>query len=214
MNGSFLEFDTLLYRVAALLLAATLHCFVQARIAAMLGDSTAKSKGRASLNPLHHLDPVGMLMTLFGPYGWGQPVPVDPAAFGRKRARAALLVYGSGIVLYLLLAFLLGWASYGLSGWGSDGSIAWYESLLKGVVDYGFQMSVYLFFLNLLPLYPMDMALWLRARRPSGTGSLVPSVDKWSLLVLVLLLALPFGERILQPFFTWASRLFLAVYSM
>ncbi|WP_213522956.1 hypothetical protein [Paenibacillus sp. J31TS4] len=209
-----MEFDSLLYRVLALLVVVTVHGYVQAAIAGMLGDRTARQRGRASLNPLRHVAPLGLLMTLFGPYGYGQPVPIDPAALGGRRSRAAFLIYGSGALAYLVLAVLLGWASYGMAGWGSHASMTWIETLAKGLVDYGFQMTVYLVFLNLLPLYPLDMALWLRARRPDAGESLLPSVDKWSQLVLVLLLALPLGERMLQPLFLWVSRLLLSVYSI
>lgn len=69
--------------IIAVLIAIDVHECCHAWVAAELGDPTAKSLGRVSLNPIVHLDPLGTLMILitaatgFG-IGWGKPVPVDP----------------------------------------------------------------------------------------------------------------------------------------
>ena len=50
----------------------------------LMGDPTAKSLGRLSLNPLKHLDPIGTLMLFIFGFGWAKPVPVN---FNRLRDR-------------------------------------------------------------------------------------------------------------------------------
>jgi Zn-dependent protease len=69
--------------IIAVLVAIDVHECCHAWVAAQLGDPTARNRGRVSLNPLVHLDPLGTIMifmtaiTGFG-IGWGKPVPVDP----------------------------------------------------------------------------------------------------------------------------------------
>ena len=60
----------LLYLVPAILLALTVHEYAHAYISYRLGDPTPATDGRLSLNPLHHLDPMGTLMLLLFRFGW------------------------------------------------------------------------------------------------------------------------------------------------
>ena len=72
------------------ILAITLHEAAHAWAADKLGDSTAKSLGRLSFNPIRHVDPFGtlvlpgLLLLVGAPFlfGWAKPVPV---AFHRLR---------------------------------------------------------------------------------------------------------------------------------
>ena len=68
--------------VLSLVVAITVHEFSHALVAVGLGDNTAKRLGRLNLNPLRHLDPSGTVMMLLAGFGWGKPVPVNPAAIG------------------------------------------------------------------------------------------------------------------------------------
>src|SRR5689334_14885716 len=65
--------QNLLIRLIVLAVSITVHEFGHAAVAYYLGDPTPKAQGRVSLNPLHHLDPLGTFMILFGPIGWGKP---------------------------------------------------------------------------------------------------------------------------------------------
>ena len=64
-----------------LLFALTIHEFSHGYIAHQLGDPTAKRMGRLTLNPLKHLDPLGVLAFIIMKIGWAKPVPVDPRYF-------------------------------------------------------------------------------------------------------------------------------------
>ena len=68
---------TLLISVAAALLNITLHELSHGFAAWRLGDPTAKNAGRLTLNPIKHLDPVGLIMMVVARVGWAKPVPVD-----------------------------------------------------------------------------------------------------------------------------------------
>jgi len=64
-----------------LLFAITFHEFSHAWMANRKGDPTAKSAGRLTLNPLAHIDIIGLLLLYFYGFGWAKPVPVNPNNF-------------------------------------------------------------------------------------------------------------------------------------
>lgn len=74
---------SMVYFLLALVISISIHEFSHAWSAYQLGDSTARSQGRLTLNPLAHFEPLGALMILFMAFsgwglGWGKPVPVNP----------------------------------------------------------------------------------------------------------------------------------------
>lgn len=92
------------------LLGISVHEWARAWAASLCGDPTARDRGRASLNPLVHLEPFGSvllpsLMIAFGllPFGWGRPAPVQPESF-RRPGWDDILVAGAGSAANLLLA--------------------------------------------------------------------------------------------------------------
>lgn len=87
--------------ITVLLAAISVHEFAHAWIANYLGDPTARYRGRVTLDPLAHLDPVGTVMILFATLagigiGWGRPVPVVPANFRRNPYLSMALTSGAG----------------------------------------------------------------------------------------------------------------------
>lgn len=88
------------------LLAISAHESAHAWVANRCGDPTARLMGRISLNPLKHLDPVGLLMMVLFGFGWAKPVPVNPYRFQGDRRKADLAVSLAGITVNLIL-FLL-----------------------------------------------------------------------------------------------------------
>ena len=100
-------FDQAIYRVLAVLIGLCLHEWGHAYAAYRCGDDTAKRAGRLSLNPLHHLDPVGTLLMFFFGFGYAKPVPVNPWRFRGDRRKCDLIVSLAGITLNigLFIAF-------------------------------------------------------------------------------------------------------------
>ena len=92
--------------IPAIVVAITGHEFAHARVALLFGDPTAQQEGRVSLNPLVHLDPIGLLGIIFIGFGWGKPVPVNPRLL--RHPKADLLVSAAGPGANLLLALLAG----------------------------------------------------------------------------------------------------------
>ena len=93
-----------------LLLSLTVHEWAHAWSASLLGDKTAESQGRLTLNPLAHMDLIGtvMLPLLGVPFGWAKPVPVNPARFNRKisMAKGMLLTAAAGPASNVVLGLI------------------------------------------------------------------------------------------------------------
>ena len=93
-------------RLVGVFLCLTIHETCHGLAAYALGDPTAKSMHRLSLNPLRHIDWIGLCMMFFCGFGWAKPVPVDPRYF-RKPKQGMALTALAGPVSNLLLALLL-----------------------------------------------------------------------------------------------------------
>ena len=96
----------MLFRIPALLLAISVHEYAHAKAADALGDPTARLSGRMTLNPLAHLDPLGLLMLWLLRFGWAKPVPINPM-YIRPRRLGIIVVSLAGAAANLALATLL-----------------------------------------------------------------------------------------------------------
>ena len=92
-------------RIVAVLLCLVVHEVCHGLAAYWLGDPTAKHSHRLSLNPIHHLDPFGLLMMVVVGFGWAKPVPVDPRYF-RKPKQGMAITALAGPVSNFLLAYV------------------------------------------------------------------------------------------------------------
>lgn len=70
------------------LLCITLHELSHGYVAYRLGDTTAKDAGRLTLNPIKHIDVMGLLMMVVFRFGWAKPVPVNMYRFKNPGKRA------------------------------------------------------------------------------------------------------------------------------
>jgi len=148
--------------VTALLVGITVHEFSHALAATRLGDPTPRYRGRLSLNPLAHLDPVGTMLLFIAGFGWGKPVEVNPRLMrGDPRTNMALTAV-AGPLSNLAVAALAGlaikldivpWRSPfnvpNLAYWTADDYLGLY---LSSIVVFGIILAVF----NLTPLWPLD----------------------------------------------------------
>ncbi|MBQ8175328.1 MAG: site-2 protease family protein [Clostridia bacterium] len=99
------DFIELLLTIPAALIALSVHEYAHGYAAYRLGDPTARSLGRLTLNPLKHLDPIGTLCMLLFRFGWANPVPINPRYFKNPRKGMAITA-AAGPLANLLLAFI------------------------------------------------------------------------------------------------------------
>jgi Zn-dependent protease len=100
-NGQYALFFLI---VIALVISLSVHEFGHAAVAYLFGDDTAQRAGRLTLNPLAHIDPMGLLMVVTVGFGFAKPVPTDPRNFRSRWAGLAVSAAGPG--MNLLLAVL------------------------------------------------------------------------------------------------------------
>ena len=94
----------LLSAIAALI-ALTVHEYCHGYAAYKLGDDTAKSFGRLTLNPLKHLDPYGAICMVLFHIGWAKPVPINARNFKNPKRDFAITAV-AGPASNLILGFV------------------------------------------------------------------------------------------------------------
>lgn len=106
-NMSILGF---VFILISLVIGLVVHEFSHGYAAYLLGDDTAKSEGRLSLNPLKHIDPVGFFAIMLVGFGWAKPVMMNPYKFKHLRDGIALTALAgplSNFILAIIGALLL-----------------------------------------------------------------------------------------------------------
>ena len=124
IDWNFLE--STLTRVLAVLLCLTVHETCHGLAAYALGDPTARDRHRLSLNPLRHIDWLGLAMMLAVGFGWAKPVPVDPRYFKRPKQGMALTALAGPVSNFLLalLAMALSRVIYQYFPYSRSGGLA------------------------------------------------------------------------------------------
>ncbi len=133
----------------AILYALTIHEFFHAWTANKLGDPTAKMQGRLTLNPIAHLDPMGVICFIFAHFGWGKPVPVNPSYFKYPR-RDDVLVSAAGPISNIVSALFFGIVFQILYMFMEI------PQELAIVLILLTKINLMLAFFNFIPLYPLD----------------------------------------------------------
>jgi Zn-dependent protease len=139
-------------RIPAILLALTIHEYAHGWMALKLGDTTARDAGRLTLNPLAHLDILGAVMLLVGPFGWAKPVPVNGYNLKNPK-RDLLLVSLAGPASNVIIALLFGYAMRFLPM--SFPALANVPHLTN-FVTLSIMINLGISFFNLLPIPPLD----------------------------------------------------------
>ena len=185
-----------LVTAASCLVCITFHECCHALAAFWLGDPTAKRAGRLSLNPIRHIDPVGLVMLAVVKFGWAKPVPVDMRRFRRPKAGMALTALAGpmGNLVLTALALVLHGGCYFYE--------MYYESALWGWIDtfflYTAILSTGLAVFNLLPVPPLDGSKVLAAVLPPKYYLWLMRYERWGMFLLAGLLLL----GVLDPLLT------------
>ena len=105
-GGTFAEkLLVLLVWAFCILLSLTVHELFHGLAANWMGDKTAKNSGRLSLNPLHHVEPVGAICLFWFVFGWAKPVEVNARSFRNPKGGMALVAF-AGPLSNLIVAFV------------------------------------------------------------------------------------------------------------
>lgn len=193
MNGIFkwlgqLQYEKILELLVSALAALVCICVheVSHGLAALrLGDRTAKSQGRLSLNPLRHMDPVGLILMVVAHFGWAKPVPIDPRNF-RHPKRGMMLTALAGPLANLVLAFFALFAAELLLpvyARNYDSTLLYWCVMFFLYVA---SLSVGLCVFNLLPIPPLDGSKVLFGILPEDAYWRLMRLERYGILVLLL----------------------------
>ncbi len=108
-SGKKMNILVMILQIPILLITITIHEFSHGYVAYLLGDDTAKRAGRLTLNPISHIDPIGLIMLFIARFGWAKPVPINPYNFKdykRDTAISAAAGPASNFVMAILLSIL------------------------------------------------------------------------------------------------------------
>ncbi|MBI5414765.1 site-2 protease family protein [Candidatus Peregrinibacteria bacterium] len=133
--------------ILAFAISVSFHEAAHATVANLFGDPTAKYEGRITLNPLKHIDVMGLLFLIFARFGWAKPVPVNPRNFTRPRFHMALVAIAGPLSNFCLAYFFLLFATF------SEKSL---PPIFTYISSSLFFINVFLGSFNLLPLKPLD----------------------------------------------------------
>lgn len=133
--------------MVVLVAALSWHEAAHALIAKKLGDDTAESLGRLTLNPFAHLDPIGSIAILIFGIGWGKPVPVNPNNFANPKLDN-LKVALAGPISNIILALIF--AGFNAIFQPDQGSLA--SNFSQAMVYFNLLLALF----NLIPIPPLD----------------------------------------------------------
>ena len=156
---------TLLASAATVILGIVVHESAHALAAYVLGDKTARSRGRVSLNPLHHIDPFGtvllplLLILAGGPvFAFAKPVPIYLGNLKHPK-RDEIIVSLAGPASNILLAVIGALGLRVLVGAPDalNGVMGAYAGqMLASFLVMFVSVNLSLAFFNLIPLPPLD----------------------------------------------------------
>jgi len=179
------------YILITMVFAFTVHEFAHAWTAWKFGDPTAYRQGRVTLNPMAHLDWIGVLFLLLAGFGWAKPVPVRRSNFRRPRIMN-ITVTAAGPLSNLLLAFLgvAVWYALARSGLLADVPRGTLNNL-QIFFNYWININLVLLIFNLIPLPPLDGYRIVEEFAPPELRLRLSKYEQWGVLIFLLLVFIP-----------------------
>lgn len=182
------------------LLAITLHEVAHGWAARYLGDPTAASLGRLSLNPIKHIDPIGTVVVptilfLIGGFlfGWAKPVPVNMNRLNDPKRDMALVAV-AGPASNFVMAFI--WAFVLKIGISMDAQAMGYILVEMGKV--GLVINLILMVLNMIPVPPLDGGRVLAGVLPDNLSQGLAKIEPYGLFLIFGLLAMGYLGKFLS----------------
>ena len=200
----FGSLEDILLRVAAVFLCLTVHETCHGLAALALGDPTAKRAHRLSLNPLRHIDWLGLIMMAAAGFGWAKPVPVNPDYFKKPKQGMALTALAGPVSNFLLaiVLLLMARAVYVRAMLTGSFSDTWFGFLLSTA-----SLSVGLGLFNLVPIPPLDGSKVAAVLLPDRAYDWLMRYERFGILVLLAVISVGIGSNALDGAIRWAFTL-------
>jgi Zn-dependent protease len=200
-----MDLPQLILTAMAALVALTIHEFAHGYVAYKLGDDTAKSLGRLSLNPIKHIDPFGAICMVLFHFGWAKPVPINPRNFKNPRrgfALSALAGPATNLIVGFFTAFLY-LLFYSIFRETGNAFIDSFEINILLFLLYFFSINIGLGIFNLIPIPPFDGSRILYVALPQKWYFKVMKYERqiyWGVIAWLLLGRYVYAALISVPF--------------
>lgn len=187
---SNINFSSIIINILALMIVIIPHEISHGYVAYWCGDNTAKYDGRLSLNPLKHIDPIGLICMVVLRFGWAKPVPINTSNFTKNRRLSTFLVSIAGVCMNLLMGLIAGiFLVY-----------VYYKNLfIRPLLEAIFWYSIMLGVFNFLPLPPLDGSKVLLSFLPYKYHHYFYKYEKYFYLILVVLLFNGTVSKVIGP---------------
>jgi len=179
-------FNQAILRIIPALICITIHELAHGFTAYKLSDRTAKDMGRLTLNPIKHIDPIGLLMMLVMRFGWAKPVPVDMRNFKHPKwymAITALAGPVSNILLAIVFMMIFGLVFMSLTTVTAGTQLI---EILYNTIYISIALAVF----NMLPLPPLDGSKVLFSLLPEKTYYKLMHYERFGMIVLIVIVGL------------------------
>ncbi len=189
-----------LYTLPALLISLSIHEFAHAWVAYKQGDYTQKIRGRLTLDPFKHIDPIGFLCIVLCGVGWGKPVMVDDRNFKNSR-RGTMLTALAGPLSNLLLAVLLTIVLKVLIMFGVFGNLAANSvgNIFLQMILYTIEFNIIFGIFNLIPLPPLDGSKVLAYFLPRSLRGIMYTLERYSFVIILIIFFTNITSYIITP---------------
>lgn len=189
MNFNIYE---ILIALPGLLIAMTFHELAHGYAAYKLGDPTAKESGRLTLNPIKHVDIIGLLLLIFARFGWAKPVPINPSYF-KNRKKGMIITSFAGPLMNFILAISFSVLRVVLIKYQFINSIM--NQVLISAIIYNIVLGIF----NLLPFPPLDGSKIVASLLPTKYEMKVYRYERYLYLILIILVITNTIDEILWP---------------
>ncbi len=171
-----------------------LHEVAHGAVAYSLGDDTAYLKGRLTLNPIKHIDPIWtivmpliMFKTIGVAFGGAKPVPVNPMRFRNPR-KGMMWVALAGPVTNLTIAIVLAGVLF-LAKLVASGGVM--TEINMNVLSNAILINLFLALFNMIPVPPLDGSRVLAGLVDQKTAISIYRFERYGMMVLIGLIMLP-----------------------
>ncbi len=195
---------SLILTIPGVIIAISLHEFAHAWMAVKLGDDTPLRQGRLSIDPLKHLDPIGIMMLMFCGIGWGRPVQIDSSNFNPKyRRNGEALVSLAGPLMNFILAFLLTLIDGLILKFAGDAFfISTSGRVILTMLQTAIIMNIGLGVFNLIPLPPLDGSKIFIRFMPYNVRNWIYDHEMWFYMAFLVLWITNLSSIIITPIMT------------